>query len=366
MATPQISALGAVGVITDSYGQDIPPHAWTSCRNVRFGPQGARAFNGQTQVFATENGSGAPITPLWIKYFPDKTNPRWAYADNNNVYCIDNGTHYKISRVAGGAYGAVDRWQGTLFNGLGILNNGFDIPQVWGPIAGATPLIDLANWPTGYRCRFIKPFKEFLIAGHIYDGSVSHPHRILWSHPADPGTVPASWNVADATKDAGDFEADETPDAVVDGLQMGDQFCVYRENSIWAMQLTGDSQIMRKYRISDKTGAVWKDCVVDIPPGHVVAGWEDVILHQGSEASVRSLLDKRTRKWLVANQEVNYLHNAFIVPDMPEKEVWYCFPTLGYQYANLAMVINWGDGQVGFRDLPNVPFADAGPILLAA
>src|SRR5512144_1667014 len=98
MPTPQISALGAVGVVTDAYGQDIPPNAWTSARNVRFGPQGAKAFNGETKVFDTQDGSAGLITPLWIKYFPDKTNPRWAYANNNKVFCFENGTYYNITR----------------------------------------------------------------------------------------------------------------------------------------------------------------------------------------------------------------------------------------------------------------------------
>src|SRR6185369_8099240 len=103
MASAQISSLGAIGVISDSYGQEIPPNAWTSARNVRFGPKGAKAFNGETKAFDTKNASSAFITPLWVKYFPDKTNPRWAYADNNHVYCLEAGSYFDISRASGGA-----------------------------------------------------------------------------------------------------------------------------------------------------------------------------------------------------------------------------------------------------------------------
>jgi hypothetical protein len=186
----------------------------------------------------------------------------------------------------------------------------------------------------------------------------------MWSHPADPGAVPPDWDVADPTSDAGEFDLVRTSDHVVEGLDLGDLFIVYRENSIWALQLTGDSNIFRNFQVTDESGILWKDCAVETPLGHVVATRDDLILHQGSKSSYRSLLENRWRKQVASKRDpVNY-KNSFLVTDVPEKEVWYCFPEVGQQYSSLALVWNWVTGQVGFRDMPNVPFADSGPIIL--
>ena len=363
---------GTMGVVCseDVYQQDIPIPAWTAARNIRFNEKGAQQVKGHTKFFDTTDASAAAFTPTWIKYFPDRNNPRWIYADSNRVFCYEGFTVTEITRYTASPgdhnYNATDRWQGALFNGIGILNSAGDAPQMWNPVDNNTRLQDLSNWPAGYLCRFIKPFKNFLIAGYIYDGSVLHPHRLLWGHPADPGTVPTSWNTADPSVDAGDMEVVETPDYLVDGGQLADQFIAYRENSTWGVQLTGNQNVMRQVPLSNSAGIIWKDCYTDLPIGHVVAGWEDFYLHQGNRASFQSLLDGKARKFLSQNRNQQYYYNCFNVICEPEKEVWHCFPQAGYQYASLALVWNWQSGQVGFRDLPTVPFADAGPVIYSS
>lgn len=370
MTRVRISLAGSIGVVSeeDVHVQDVPIPAWTAARNIRFSERGAQQFLGHTKIFDTTDAVGNPFPALWIKYYPERKFPRWVYGDNNRVFCYENLTVAEITRytaVPGDRnYNAVDRWQGTFFNGIGILNNAGDAPQQWGPISGATRLADLSNWPANYLCRFIKPFKAFLVAGNIYDGAVSHPHRLLWSNEADPGTVPNSWDITDTTKDAGDMEVTQTPDALVDGGQMGEIFIAYRENSTWAVSLTGASSIMRQNSISESTGLIWKDCFTDLPQGHVAAGWEDFYLHQGSRASFQSLLDLRDRKFLSKNRNQDFYYNCFNVICEPEKEIWHCFPQVGATYATLALVWNWSTGSVGFRDLNSVPFADAGPVMI--
>lgn len=365
-----LNGLGGVVASEDVYQQDVPMNAFTAARNIRFNEKGAQQVLGHTKFFDAVDLIAAPFTPTWIKYFPTRTAPRWVYADANRAFCYEGFTVTEITRYTAAPgdhnYNGVDRWQGALLNGIGILNSGGDAPQMWNPIANTTRLADLSNWPAGYICRFIKPFKNFLVAGHIYDGAVLHPHRLLWGHPADPGTVPTSWNTSDPSVDAGDMEVVETPDALVDGQQMGDLFIAYRENTTWAAQLTGNSNIMRQMQLSNAAGIIWKDCVTDLPMGHVVAGWDDFYLHQGSRSSFKSLLDAKARKFLSRNRNQTYYYNCFNVLCEPEKEIWHCFPQAGYQYASLALVWNWQTGTVGFRDMPSVPFADAGPVIYSS
>lgn len=360
---------GAVGLITDPYEQDVPPQGWSRVQNMRFDEQGARQVGGHTQVL--NDGSATPITPTWIKFYPEKTNPRWLIADNNRVFCYQdfdftNITRY-ISAPGDNNYSAVDRWQGTLFNNIAILNNGFDAPQMWSPIDDSTTLANLTNWPSGYRCRFIKPFKEFLIAGHIFNGSNTFPFRARWSHRAAAGTIPTSWDVTNPAVDAGEFDFGESVDHLVDGLDFGDQFIVYRENSTWVMRLTGTDAIFGRTRLSQSAGIIWKDCVLEIPKkGHIVATGDDLIIHQGTAGSFQSLLDGRTRREIAAALDTTNRRNCFLTINEPEKEVWFCFPETGFTYASRALLWNWVSGQVGHRTLESVPFADAGPILQEA
>lgn len=354
---------GSVGLVTDPYEQDVPANAWSTIMNARFGDKGARSFLGHTLVM--EDAPALSITPLWVQFFPYDSDPRWMYADNNKMFVFEDETHSEITNT-GGDYNATERWQGNIFNGLGIFNSAGDPPQLWGPIAKATLLVDLTNWPANFLCRFIKPFKNFLIAGNIFDASVQRPFRVLWSHPADPGTVPSSWDVSDATVDAGQFDLGKTSDEVVDGLDLGDLFIVYRENSVYAMQLTGTSFVFRNFNLELGGGILWKDCVQPFPGGHVVASQDDLYIHTGARGSYTSALTGRVRKWVVANRDTDNYKNSFLVTNRPEKEIWYCFPEVGHTFASIAVVWNWIDGQVGLRELPEVPFADAGPVVIPA
>ena len=125
-----LDQVGSIGLIKDPYEQDLPPNAWSTVQNARFGPQGAEAFSGHTLVM--DDAPALAITPLWVKNFPSALNgdPRWVYADNNAVHVTQNFVHTDITR-ASGAYSATERWQGAVFNGMGILNNGFDDPLIF-------------------------------------------------------------------------------------------------------------------------------------------------------------------------------------------------------------------------------------------
>jgi hypothetical protein len=336
---------------------------------MRFDEKGARQVGGHTQVL--NDGSATPITPTWIKFYPEKINPRWVIADNNRVFCYQDFDFTNITRYTttpgDDNYNAVDRWQGPLFNNVAILNNGFDAPQMWTPIDDTAVLAALSNWPSGYRCRFIKPFKEFLIAGHIYNGATNYPFRLRWSHRAAPGALPSSWDVTDPAVDAGEFDLGESVDHVVDGLELGDQFIVYREDSTWAMRLTGTDQIFGRTKLSQSSGIMWKDCVLELPQiGHIVATTDDLVVHQGTPNSFKSVLDNRVRRSIAASIDPTYRRNCFLTINEPEKEVWFCFPEIGFQYASRAVLWNWVSGQVGHRTLESVPFADAGSILQEA
>lgn len=352
----KLAGFGRNGAVLDVAEYDAPPESFNEVRNARFNSTGAVAFSGHKSVL-----SPAPITPLWLRVFPPVDFPRWVYADLSKVYVFDDG-HIDISRSGGYAGNANERWQGEIFSGVGIFNNTIDVPQMWPAFNSATQLADLDNWPTNIRCKALRPFKNYLIAMYLIEDGNDHPFRVRWSHPADPGTVPISWDISNPAYDAGEMEFSETDDYLVDGKTLGESFIVYKQKTAHTMFLTGNSFIFGQRTIISGRGALTRDCVQDIPGGHFVAGLDDIYVHSGQKGSEQSLVEAKVRKWIYNQIDASNYFNCFTVDYKSENEIWFCFPEAGETYATIAMVWNKVTGGIGFRDLQQTPFIWSGQV----
>lgn len=352
----KLAGFGGNGAVLDVAQYDAVPESFSEVRNARFNSIGAVSFSGHKSVLAP-----APITPLWLRVFPPVDFPRWVYGDLQKMYVFDDG-HIDISRPGG--YNGIlnERWQGEVFNGVGIFNNTVDVPQMWASFSSSVALADLANWPSNLRAKFIRPFKNYIIAGFLTESGNDHPFRVRWSHPADPGTVPLSYDVGDPAVDAGELELSETDDYVVDGRTLGQAFMVYKQKTAHMMFLTGDSNIMGQRTVISGKGALTRDCVQDIPGGHFVAGIDDIYVHTGQKGSEQSLVEAKVRKWIYNQIDASNFFNCYTVDYRSENEIWFCFPEAGEIYPTLAMIWNKITGGIGFRDLQRSPYIWSGPI----
>jgi hypothetical protein len=358
MTRVPVSALGKYGLVKDMYEQDIPPNAWSSVKNVRFDERGASSFPGHKKLY-----NEMLTSPVWIKQMPPTSLPRWVYASLTQAYVVENEVHSLLTRVSGPYAGSVsERWQGNLFHGLGIFNNTVDVPQLWSPISSGTKWVDLPNWPSSYRCKFIRPYKDFLVAGNIYDGVAQRPFRLKWSHIALPGAVPTSWDNTDPALDAGQRDLGETSDELVDSLTLGEINIIYREQTTWGMRYIGFPDIFATWPITPDHGIMARDCAVDTPIGHVVATKDDIIVHQGQRGSFQSLLTGQVRRWLFRQINPDAWFACHMIRNTLTKEIWFCFPEAGHSYANLAYVCSWQGHGLGVRALPDTPFVASGAI----
>lgn len=358
MTRVTIAGFGRPGLIRDLAGHDLTPEAWNEVRNARFGPYGARAFGGDGLVLDT-----AVVPPYWLKAFPPITSPLWVYAGLEKVYAYDGSSHTDITRLAGDYSAAVqERWQGEVFNGLGIFNNTFDVPQLWSEFDASTPLVDLTNWPATLRCKVLRPHGFFLIALYTIESSVDRPYRIRWSHPAAPGTVPASWALNDPTVDSGEFDEAESPDYIVDGLSLGQLFIVYKQKSTYAMQFVGRPNIFAKWPILPTRGLLTRDCVTAIPQGHFAVSTDDIYVHTGQRESDKSIVEATLRDWVFRQIDTANFFNCYVVNYERRGEVWFCFPESGETFPTLALVWNRITGGVGVRDLFGSPYIYPGPV----
>lgn len=349
-----VDNVGDVGIVADWRDRELPPNAWTAGRNVGFLDHKVQRGRGSKRIYDPPS-----VAPYWLHYTIDSGRaPALVYAGLEAVYAVLGGAHYDITR-SGGAYtgGESDRWNGGDFAGISILNNGVDVPQRWAPISAATLLEDLDNWPADWRAKVVRPFKNFLIAMDLTDTGTRYPQRIVFSHPADPGAVPSSWDLTDPTKDVRSRDLiDAKGGAIIDGVPLGDVFVVYKESSTHGATFIGGVQKWKTAPIFESGGALALKCAVafDDNSKHFVATGEDVIVHAGQQGSRQSVISKKQKRWLQANISTSQYQRSFCIDDQKNNSCWFCFPLEGSDWPNLAMVFNWEDGQISFRDLPQV------------
>lgn len=349
-----VENLGQVGVVQDIPGHKLPGNVWTDARGVRFHDNSVWSAYGQIAVL------GVPtVDPEYIYNHLGPSNVLWVYPGLAAVYATDGTGHQDITRVSGPYTGAVnDLWQGTYLGGVEVFNNGIDVPQAWINPAMGTPLIDLPNWPANTTARIVKSFKQYLVALDVTSNGVHFPFLVKWSHVADPGNVPSSWDVADPTLDAGEYPLASTGGFVVEAKTLGDILMIYKEDETWSMSYVGGRFIFQLAKRFD-FGAVAPRCVVEYQGRHYVATPEDIYMHDGVQAE--SILDDRMRRWYKGKANQLSRSHQFMVHNAAENEVWMCMPEVGETYATIALIFNMKDGTTTIRDLPAVSHITSAP-----
>lgn len=351
-----IHNVGSVGIVKDIPPHELPPEAWSAGQNVRFKDNKVLKIQGDSAAL------GSPtVVPYWMLPVPAGSSYFWLYAGLLKVYVTDGTTHTDITRAAGD-YGAtaLNRWNGGVLSGIPVINNGVNEPQMWNPTTIGTDLILLDNWTATDLCDIIRPFKQHLVALGITTGGNKYPYRVWWSHPADPGAVPTSWDISDATKDAGITELAETSDILVDGLALGNSFIIYKENTTWSMQFIGGAFVFRFNKIFGEFGMLSRDCTREFFGKHFVVTDNDIVIHNGQ--SVESLLSRKQRAAFFSSLDVTNYTRTFVMINPAEKEIWVCYPTSGNTNPNEALIWNWEGNTWGHRELNGVTFGWPGVV----
>jgi hypothetical protein len=347
-----INDVASVGVIRDSPPHEIPPEAWTLAENVRFEDDSVVMLLGYSQVFGTPG-----VAPYFAQYISAPAQGFWLYAGLSKIYVYDGTTHTDITRTTDGATynaGSAAAWNGTNIGGIPILNDGADVPQFWGAYSPLTHMANLTNWPSTLRCKVIRAFGPYLMALNLTDAGVQKPYDVRWSHPADPGSVPITWDINDPTHDAGQVSlSDVDSGQIVDGLSLQGKFYVYKENSTWRFRNVGGQFIFDEDAFLETTGLLAPRCVAVTGDGqkHFFVGQDNIYLHDGNSA--KPLLDKLTRRYLFnqIDPSVSNYTQSFVFINPVRREGWFCYPALGQTAASRAMIVNYETGAMTEADV---------------
>jgi hypothetical protein len=335
-----LNDIASVGVVRDSPPHEIPPEAWTLAENVRFEDDSIVQLLGYSQIFGTPG-----VAPYYAQYVSAPGQPWWLYAGLSKIYAYNGVTHTDITRTTDGAtYNATSasQWQGTNIGGIPVINNGVDVPQFWGSFSALTHMANLTNWPSTLRCAVIRAFGPYLLALNLTDTGVQKPYDVRWSHPADPGSVPPTWDITDPTHNAGQVSlSDVDSGQIVDGLSLQGKFYVYKENSTWRFRNVGGQFIFDEDAFLETTGILSPRCVAITGDGqrHFFVGQDNIYTHDGNSA--KPLLDKRTRRYLFNNIDVGNFAASFVFINPVRKEGWFCYPASGASVPNRALIVNY-------------------------
>lgn len=348
MALIPINSAGKVGIIdpTDFPSHELPLNAWTSGKNVRMKDGKVEKFLGHQQAFGNPGTAPYFALPLTVG-----SNFFWIYLSLTKAYAWDGATHTDITRASGGDYAAtaIKNWTGDRLGIIPIFNNQIDVPQMWNPPELTGNLAALSNWDSTWRCGAMRSFRRFLVAMDVTKGSDRYQHMVKWSHPAPLNGVPVTWDAADETKDAGEYEITDSDEPVIDGARMRDFLVVYKGDAVHAMQYVGGVDVFRFPPLFDSFGILSRRCAVEYSRGkHAVFAVGDLIEHDAQ--NWRSIADRRLRNWIF-NQIDPENYQMSYVALVPPKEVWFCFPTTGSSIPNMAAVWNWQENTLGVRDI---------------
>lgn len=362
MALVAVENLGSIGLVYDTLDHEIPPEGFTSAANVRFYEGRVQKIKGEASVF------GAPsISPHWLLPWKTTTQDRWIYAGVDEVYYTYNSIHTNITRftttLGDDDYQASARpiWSGGILHGVPILNhNGStDKPQQWD--AGMSRLKDLDNWPNTYTCKIIRPFQNFLVALDVTKGSTRYPYTVMWSHPADPGTVPTSWAPA-ATNLAGEQTIAQSPGFLIDCLPLASRNFLYKTDSIWSMSLNGGSSVFSFHEISNTIGALSPRCIKEFYRRHFIVGTDDIVVFDGS--TVKSIATSKVRSWFFNSLHESHWDKTIVTVYQAQREIWISFVEAGSasEYLTKALIWNWDTGAFTVRDLPDIAHVSFGVV----
>lgn len=338
----KVDNLGQSGVTRDNMAHELAPNALSKAENVTLRGGFIERMAGRFEV-----GPTSAFTPNFLLAFQSTTQRFAIQASPQRIELNDFVGLANVSRVAPYTGTASDKWSGGVLHGVAVLNNGVDVPQFRGDTGN---FADLPNWPPTWRAAWVKPFRNYLIAGDITKAGTRFPYLVNWSHVADPGAVPDSWDIANPAKDAGDFPLSETDGPVIDALAMGDRFFIYKPNSTYEMTYVGGAQIFRFAKVSDNFGVFTRNCVVSTPVGHVLLSGGDVVLNSGQ--GLQSIVNGRVRDELFRSIDGDARNTCFLCVNSKRKEVFICYPEVGQTSPNKALVWNWEENTLSFQEMP--------------
>lgn len=351
--------VGEIGIVKDISPADLPPNAWSDGRNVRF-------VNGHVEKSAGRQVAFTPQVDVQFALTVEAPNGYyWLYVGDQDAYAYADGVSNLATRASGLYTAAGDNgWTGGVLNGVAVLNSFTEVPQAWTSPGAGNRLVNLPNWNLSWRARSMRPFLNYLVALGVKKGSTDNPYLVSWSHVADPGTVPSTWDETDPTNDAGSAILADTSGHLVDQMTLGSANIVYKSDSTYAMRHVGGIDIMGFKRVLKSDGLLTPNAMAEFQwrgDKQAAFGSNELYWHDGNTSE--PVLHKRMRDWVFNTIDQDNYSTTFVAHNKGGKEIWLCFPQAGAGYPNIAVVWNYQDNTTTIKEIPETMYIAEGKVL---
>lgn len=356
----QVPNAGQYGLIRDVDSIRIPINSWTDGKNIRFKSGEVLKSLGTLEALDPTPTDASFIIPV-TKIISGVPTQYWIYAGGAKVYSYDGTTEADITNTtADYTGGSGDLWSACVNQGLLVMANGKDVPQMWLGDELEDLIWDGADTfaDAGYNIKIIRNYKNFLIGLQFYNGTVWNPYSVYWSNPAEPLTYPDSWDYTSATTLSGIQELTTTQGEIVDGLTLRDYFMVYKSDGITVMSNIGGQAVMGFRDLSSTTGLLAQNCVKEFFNQHFIVSTDDVVITDGN--TIKSVIANKMRSKLFSEIDSTNYGKSFVIPYYNKTEMWICYPSTGNTYPNRALIWNWDEDTWSVRDLLSIRHASPG------
>ena len=336
------------GINVDLPPSEITPEEYSAGRNVHFREGFAQRSAGEKQVYP---GLLTNLRNI-INLIDNTGNNFWVYTGENKISAVVGVVHSDITPLVGlTTRDDPNTYTTSLLNNVLIWNNGDDPPFFWDSVA-TSPLIELPGWIAGDRAEAMRPFTNHLFAMDMTESVAGRlPNKIKWSDAAEPGTVPAGWTPT-AAGDAGDVELADDPGPVIDALALRGSFILYKAHSTYICDFVGGQFVFSFRKLFHTSGVLARNCIAEYNGRHYVLTDDDIVVHDGN--TISSLLDNRARRAVFANLDQSNFQSSFVINYEKRKELWFCLPSAGNFFADLAVIYNLQEDAWSTRDLVEV------------
>lgn len=241
---------------------------------------------------------------------------------------------------------------GGLLNGIPFVNNPGRSPVTWtGATALPTLATALAGWPANYQAKVLRSYRDFLVAGHVYDGTQWNQDQIIWSDRAGVAALPTTWTAA-ATNEAGDATLGDTQGQIVDMCPLGSANLIYKDSSVYLMEEIGFPEVFAIRMLTNSFGLAGLHCVQNFNGNHILFSNYDVLEYDGRQA--RSILSPYARQWLndlIVDSGLGLdISQAYTVLNRRAGEFWLCLPQAPATYNHVSTALIWNGMKWSRRD----------------
>jgi len=367
-----VENVGAGGLVTDFKPYQLQPNQWSSAMNVEFTDGSISKIEGYKEVM-----EDCPIDPWHLGTYQEHDSDGkqerdgfyWLAFGMNKIYVYGRGEWRDVTRESGD-YKTLEGsdWKVAQSGAILVATNGVDTPQYWelgedNKVSVDKKFIDLPNWSDtpneeDITCQSLSGFKNHIIATAITRKQGTNPleedqnRMVKWSTPHPHYEPPSSWDVTDDKLDAGEYELLDTRGPIVDTLQMGEVFMVYKTDSVVMVSYVGTPWIFSFKTLDPDTGIIAKGAVSEFSGGHFFVSHADCHVNNGQ--TVIPILTGKVRDQMFNDINGDYYNRIFCVTQQHYNEVWACYPTSDSETCNRAMVWNYKDNTFSFRELPDV------------